>query len=181
MATGHIDANGVWIYGEDDPASPASDLLNLGQESISDQIGLLRAEAWSSYAPVIGGFALGAGGVSHVVRRFEGDLVRVRYCFKFGTSGQTFPTGPSMSLPVAADPTYLHAYQLVGLGDFFDSSATAVYPHYPLLQPGAWNSVQFFARGSVTQVGPSALTPMQPFTWAAGDVISGELSYRRLP
>ena len=38
MATGYYDANGVYIYGEDDNISLFSDLLNLGEESISDAI-----------------------------------------------------------------------------------------------------------------------------------------------
>lgn len=36
MAAGALDARGVWIYGEDDPLSPFSAFMNLGQQSISD-------------------------------------------------------------------------------------------------------------------------------------------------
>ena len=36
MATGAYDANGIWQYGEDDDIALFSDLLNLGQESVSD-------------------------------------------------------------------------------------------------------------------------------------------------
>lgn len=43
MAIGALDANGVWIYGEDDPASPVSDLLNLGMDSVSDAVGDAKA------------------------------------------------------------------------------------------------------------------------------------------
>ena len=43
MAIGTLDANGVWIYGEDDPASPVSDLLNLGEDSVSDAVGDAKA------------------------------------------------------------------------------------------------------------------------------------------
>lgn len=35
MASGHLDSNGVWIFGEDDKASLFSDLLNLGQNNTS--------------------------------------------------------------------------------------------------------------------------------------------------
>lgn len=35
MATGTLDSNGIWKYGEDDPASLFSDLLNLGQNNTS--------------------------------------------------------------------------------------------------------------------------------------------------
>lgn len=37
MAAGYYDAEGVWIYGEGDNIALFSDLLNLGENSISDQ------------------------------------------------------------------------------------------------------------------------------------------------
>lgn len=43
MATGYYDAEGVWIYGENDSIALFSDLLNLGENSISDQFTLDRA------------------------------------------------------------------------------------------------------------------------------------------
>lgn len=43
MASGSLDANGVWNYGEDDPASPFSDLLDLLGTSTSLQFGSDRA------------------------------------------------------------------------------------------------------------------------------------------
>lgn len=43
MATGYYDAEGVWIYGESDPIALVSDLLNLGENSISDQFTLDRS------------------------------------------------------------------------------------------------------------------------------------------
>lgn len=39
MASGHIDDNGIWQYGEDDARSPFSDTLNLGQEQTSVAMG----------------------------------------------------------------------------------------------------------------------------------------------
>ena len=35
---GSVDSNGVYLYGESDSASPVSDMLNLGQSSISTQL-----------------------------------------------------------------------------------------------------------------------------------------------
>lgn len=40
---GGLDAQGVWQFGEDDIESLASDLLNLGMDSVSTQFGLDRA------------------------------------------------------------------------------------------------------------------------------------------
>lgn len=39
---GSFDANGIWLYGEDDTESLASDLLNIGQDSVSDQLTIDR-------------------------------------------------------------------------------------------------------------------------------------------
>lgn len=43
MATGALDSNGVWQYGEDDARDTFSELLNIGQDSISDAIAADRA------------------------------------------------------------------------------------------------------------------------------------------
>lgn len=40
---GYTDDQGVWRYGEDDDETLASDLLNLGQASVSEQFALDRA------------------------------------------------------------------------------------------------------------------------------------------
>lgn len=45
MATGSLDSNGVWLYGEDDQRDTFSELLNIGMDSVSDAIGLLRGRA----------------------------------------------------------------------------------------------------------------------------------------
>lgn len=38
MASGWFDANGIWHYGADDPASPTPDLLNMLGDSVTDWI-----------------------------------------------------------------------------------------------------------------------------------------------
>lgn len=42
MATGSLDANGIWQYGGDDPLSPFPDFMGLLTEPLSDEIGLLK-------------------------------------------------------------------------------------------------------------------------------------------
>jgi hypothetical protein len=39
LGPGGLDSNGIWLYGEDDSEALASDLLNLGMQSVSDAIG----------------------------------------------------------------------------------------------------------------------------------------------
>lgn len=45
MATGGNDANGIYLYGSDDPRAPFQDTLNIGQQSVSVAVGLLKARA----------------------------------------------------------------------------------------------------------------------------------------
>lgn len=40
---GALDANGIWMYAEGDPADPASVMLNVGQSATSAAIGALKA------------------------------------------------------------------------------------------------------------------------------------------
>jgi hypothetical protein len=42
MATGSLDANGIWIYGEDDSEPTFSGLLNKLGDSTSDAVGLVK-------------------------------------------------------------------------------------------------------------------------------------------
>lgn len=44
MATGSLDANGIWIFGEDDSEPTFSGLLNKGMDSVSDAIALTNSK-----------------------------------------------------------------------------------------------------------------------------------------
>lgn len=39
LGPGGYDSNGIWLYGEDDSEALASDLLNVGMQSVSDALG----------------------------------------------------------------------------------------------------------------------------------------------
>lgn len=45
MATGALDANGIWQYGPDDQRVPFDNTLNLGQAATSTAIGTLKSRA----------------------------------------------------------------------------------------------------------------------------------------
>src|SRR5665647_2593528 len=97
MAIGTLDANGVWIYGEDDPASPVSDLLNLGMDSVSDAIGDTKARvttleggAWTAYTATLGASGtapnLGSSGGQAGYFTMTGKHVTGRAIIYWGTS-----------------------------------------------------------------------------------------------
>lgn len=79
---GAIDANGVYIYSEDDPASPFSDLLNLGQSAQSVALGDLDARvadledaAVRSDITGVSNFSYGGSGFTTVTYVDNGDGV----------------------------------------------------------------------------------------------------------
>ena len=66
---GSVDAQGVYLYGQDDAEALASDLLNIGQASISTQFGLDRTrltklEATSRGRQTFAAVTAGAGGLA---------------------------------------------------------------------------------------------------------------------
>lgn len=100
MATGALDANGVWKYGEDDPLSPFSTFMNLGMNSVSTAIAGFVGGAWTAYVPTIGGVTLGNGTMEAAWLKV-GRTYRVRLEIGLGTTSAV--TGEvSFTLPVAA-------------------------------------------------------------------------------
>lgn len=90
---GAIDANGIWIYTEDDPAAPFSDTLNLLAESTSDEIANDRARLTaleaqgdaSSWTPTFANASVVNGAVNAYWARI-GDLVAWQWKWVLGSS-----------------------------------------------------------------------------------------------
>jgi hypothetical protein len=81
LGPGGLDANGVWQYGEDDSEALASDLLNLGMESVSDVIAALPTPADPVILQVVSttktdtwSASLGAGVTSSEVTGFTASV-----------------------------------------------------------------------------------------------------------
>lgn len=81
------DSNGIWQYAETDAEATASDLLNLGQASVSTAVGALRARAAvleqpdSDFAaiPLASGWAAdGTGLLGYRLRNGSGQLSGAR-------------------------------------------------------------------------------------------------------
>lgn len=134
---------------------------------------------WKTYAATLTGFNPGTGGgVKNVTEwRREGDLIRVRYVFTFGTSGQTFPTTPKFSLPVVGTPVG-HDYQFyAGVSDLLDVSITGVRKGNVVADVNSASVVRL-TYDMFTGGGYDYPTPTVPWTWAAGDSMQGEFTYR---
>ena len=175
MATGALDTNGIWIYGEDDPASPVSDLLNLGQDSVSDAVGDLKARvttienaasaAWTPYTPSLVNLTLGNGTMTARYKRV-GTVIHVMGIITWGST--TSMTNPVIGLPVTASGLVSDRAPL-GIAQFTDASA-------PSSQLGL---ARFWSGSTFVLYTPSGamIAAAAPFTWAVSDSIGWNLTY----
>jgi hypothetical protein len=73
MATGSLDANGIWIYGEDDSEATFSALLNKLGDSTSDEVGTLKT------SPTISGNV-------RLTNTTDASLTSTNHAFQIGAS-----------------------------------------------------------------------------------------------
>lgn len=166
---GFYDSNGIYIYTEDDQAAPFSDLLNLGQESASDEIANDRARltalegrgARSNWVPTWNNLVVGNGTVTAYYTQI-GKLVVWQMKLIFGSSTDVTNT-INMALPTAVEGA---GFMSVGGGFTARSSSSA---GRTLLECRMVNATlcQFWTSGDALNAAP----PMGG-DWIAGDVIS---------
>jgi hypothetical protein len=126
MATGSLDANGIWIYGEDDSEPTFSGLLNKLGDSTSDAVGLVKnvskgvISATSggtngyTYATLASNVTISSGGADLFNMTFNavsGRLYKATftsYIYTTANSGRyevAFTDGSNVSLRYVADQT----------------------------------------------------------------------------
>ncbi|KZE91175.1 hypothetical protein [Microbacterium sp. TNHR37B] len=100
MAAGFLDTNGVWMFGEDDQRDTFSDLLNIGQDSVSDAIGADRArlttlETLTTLGAGATGFIASAPGwnLSNIQGRKRGGLAFIGFLATRTGAAITVPSG----------------------------------------------------------------------------------------
>lgn len=126
---------------------------------------------WITYTATTTGFTVGTTGspVAETMWRYEGNLVRLRYRFKFGTNGATaFSGGASFTLPVSALTT--EQYRL-GQGSI--SRSATEYLSLPRIDTA---TAVRLTLGTSPLVDISVSTPWGG-AWAAGDTMLGEITY----
>jgi hypothetical protein len=174
MATGAYDDQGIWIFGEDDPAAPFSDTLNLGMESVSDEIAndrvrldaLEAASGIGTYTPTLGNAALGNGVLTCRWSR-AGLLVFWSIQMTLGSTSAV-SGGISFTPPVTpAANTLVVGHGYVGRGTSTTGRVTTMFRQTtgPVWQ--IW-----YTGGNV-----SAVSPLSGGTWQAADVIAGSGIY----
>ncbi|WP_026874297.1 hypothetical protein [Jiangella gansuensis] len=165
---GALDENGIWLYTEDDPASPFSDTLNLLAESTSDQFtadrarlsaveGRGNASAWS---PSFTNAAVGNGAVNAYWARV-GALVHWSWKWVFGSTSNI--TG----VFVSDLPTAVTGGSWMAVGSGFVGRGTATSNRTTLVcRMSSSSGFNLWMDGDSVNED----SPLGP--WLAGDVIS---------
>lgn len=133
--------------------------------------------AWTSWTPTLSGIAIGTGGSAELTGKFRqiGKLVHCRLFLKFGTSGQTLPTGDfTFTLPVTSvTPAGTATVQGLGRASARDVSAGDVMSGFVVWASTTTIKLRFpLASGTyVVQNASSVPSGSVPFSWATGDEI----------
>lgn len=130
MAVGHLDANGVWQYGESDTRDTFSALLNIGQDATSDAIGSDRAriaalEAAGATGPSTSNIATaGAGWTLTTARgRKKNGIAFVEFVFTRSGAAITVPVDGNIANETIG--TLIVGWQQAGPINFALSTGTA--------------------------------------------------------
>lgn len=100
LGPGGYDSNGIWLYGEDDSEALASDLLNLGMQSVSDALGA------------------GFGSILQIVSTTKTDT------FSSNTASFNDVTGLSATITPSSTSSKILVIASIGFSDSSDSYAS---------------------------------------------------------
>lgn len=122
MATGALDANGIWQYGEDDSETTFSGLLNKLASSTSDTV--TRLEGFTGYT---GTLPIANGGTGATVSRTILQVVTDMTTTEVANASISYvTTGLSVTFtPKRSDSTILIFYSLNGIRKIGDSATRA--------------------------------------------------------
>lgn len=137
--------------------------------------------AYGTYTPTLTGMVIGTGGSPFNQAEYQwvggalvGDegMLSIRGHIVFGTSGQTFPTAPTFSLPSGFQfvTTGLTDHTQIPIGwTYMTDSSTAANNRMGSVTPNSATTVRPFQSG--WSAARATLTTTTPFTWASGDGI----------
>jgi len=135
-------------------------------------------KAWSSpltaYTPILTGMVVGTGGTNTAEWWFDNGIGRIRGRVIFGSSGQTFPTTPQISLPSVMTlraPVIANEF-LAGIVTLFDAGV-AVQPGFARYPGTSTDSIQLLRFDGTG--GTGAISTSSPWSWGATDGMSYDL------
>lgn len=129
---------------------------------------VIMSEPNQTFTPVLTGMVVGAGGTNLMNYHRSDGWLDFDWTLIFGSSGQTFPTSPTFSFPVAfavTEETFLATLLDTGIARYQGLAATSTASTLAL--------VIFTGGASVALV-----TTTTPFTWGATDSITVRGRYR---
>lgn len=122
-----------------------------------------------TYTPTLTGMAIGTGGSAANTASFHfiGGVLFVEGSIIFGTSGQTFPTTPTMSIPAGYTIATATANRPCGWASIIDSGTGTFTGRCHVITS---TSVGFVAENSAATSGVvAAISTTNPMTWASSD------------
>jgi len=131
---------------------------------------------WITYPPTLSNIAVGTGGSAasvHVYKYLAGD-VRLKACLVLGSSGASVSGIPTITLPVNHAPVQ-GQFEYVGAATLLDSPGSP-YIGSVLMDAANVAAVRIYPVHS--GVVGSAVSSTVPFTWAAADSITYDVTYR---
>jgi len=130
---------------------------------------------WITYSATLTNLAVGTTGSAITEYRYEAGMVRVSFAFTLGGTGFSVGTIPTMSLPVSAATFRApNEYRNTIPVTLFDANGGTSEGRVSAIA-GSTTAVRLL--NMPTGVA-SPITATQPFTWAAGDQMVGEFTYR---
>lgn len=133
---------------------------------------------WISYTSTLGNAAVGTGGsaLKSSDYRYEVGRLRLRFRAILGTSGASVTSTPTWTVPSGVSlRTPATANELIdGRITLTDISAASNYIGHASYIGTDVDKFRIIANAATT-VGTAGISATSPFTWAAGDVISGEV------
>lgn len=132
---------------------------------------------WISYTPTLTNFTIGTGGVAAntAAYQYTAGNVRMKGSAFLGTAGASVGSGVSMTIPVNAATLPFSSLLYIGVVTIFDTSAPATFNGFVRANTTSVSSVQLMSQSAGA---PANTTSTVPMTWAAGDGIAYEFTYR---
>lgn len=135
---------------------------------------------WITYTPTLSGMVIGTGGTTSVQYKFENGRCRLRWRLIFGSSGNTYPTTPSILLPIGTDPGGAVVLRSPAIANEFMESINTIFDSgvsvnrgYAAYDGTNTDRVRLIANAGTTG-GSASISTTSPITFGTGDGFAGE-------
>lgn len=154
-------------------------------ETDTDRVLYYNGSTWvlggwrnGTYTPTLSGMAIGTGGsaANNAYYAWSNGVLVVWGTVVFGTSGTTFPTSPTLSLPSGFTASVVIGSLPIGTCTLIDNGTQTYWAMTRLPSTTTVAIIVPTVSGSFLVHG--GVTTTSPFTWAAGDSINWQATLR---